>query len=121
MPLEQIFTVSGIRIQTQAAQPPLDAQLQHGFLVRAQYYARLVVDKAAQPAKVSFRDGFIARTHCILDIRRSGLALSSWPRLRPLRLLIWSPPEPAPPLTGRRRKPGQCRGSSRTGRRVYPC
>jgi hypothetical protein len=44
---KQIITVLGERVQIQAPQSPLDAELEHRLLIRTQVDARLLVDQAS--------------------------------------------------------------------------
>ncbi len=87
---KQILTVLGKGVELQAAQPPLDAKLEHGLFVRIQIDARLLVDQAAQPPKVRVGDTVFASTHVGtsgLDImpRRSCVAVT---RCSPVSLFM---------------------------------
>jgi hypothetical protein len=60
---EHVIAILSVRRDIEAAQPALEPDLHHGFLVRVQVDARFVIDERAQPLEVGFGEPFIPGTH----------------------------------------------------------
>jgi hypothetical protein len=71
---EQIITIVGIGIEIEAPQAPFNTELEHGLLVGTQGDARLRVDEAAKPGKISIRDAFVVARHG-MNVPRRGARL----------------------------------------------